>query len=101
MRLKLDENLGLRHCDRLRSAGRDVDTVYEEQLSGASDARVLDAAVDAQRVLVTLDVDFANPFHFPPERTAGIVVLRVHDRPGSNDIDLVVDRLVQASPGTT
>lgn len=96
MRLKLDENLGLRHRDRLRRAGHDVDTVHEEQLSGASDLRVLDAAVDAQRVLVTLDVDFANPFRFPPERTAGIAVLRVHDRPGSNDIDLVVDRLVQA-----
>ena len=34
MRLKLDENLGLRQRDLLRSAGHDVDTVRDERLSG-------------------------------------------------------------------
>jgi hypothetical protein len=28
------------------------------------------------RILITLDMDFANPLRFPPESTAGIIVLR-------------------------
>lgn len=48
---------------------------------------MLAAAAGATRALVTLDLDFSNPFRFPPEATAGIVVLRVSDRPGSN-VDL-------------
>ena len=91
MRLKLDENLGLRQRDLLRGAGHDVDTVRDERLSGASDADVLDAVIAATRALVTLDVDFANPFRFPPEKTSGIVVLR----PGGADIERVIGHLIR------
>lgn len=94
MRLKLDENLGFRWHDLLRKVGHDVDTVIDEQLSGASDVSVLDAAVAASRALVTLDIDFANALRFPPHRTPGIAVLRVRDRPGRHDIDLVFATLI-------
>jgi predicted nuclease of predicted toxin-antitoxin system len=95
VRLKLDENLGRRWSQHFRDAGHDVDTVVGEQLSGASDSALLDAAVAAERALVSLDVDFANPFQFPPNLTFGIAVLRVNERPGRRDVDLVVDRLVE------
>ena len=94
MKLKLDENLGLRWAARVRDAGHDVDTVHGERLSGANDQAVLDAASGAGRALVTLDLDFANPLRFRPERTAGIAVLRVRDRPGRSDLDAVVGRLI-------
>lgn len=94
MRLKLDENIGIRWRDRLTDAGHDVDTVHDEDLSGSSDLSVLDAATSANRALVTLDVDFANPIRFPPRRTPGIAVHRVHDRPGRRDLDLVVAELI-------
>lgn len=95
MKLKLDENLGIRHREQLQRAGHDVDTVHEDQLSGAPDPDVLDTAVAANRALVTLDVDFANPFRFPPERTAGIAVLRLRERFGDRDIDRVIDHLIR------
>lgn len=94
MKLKLDENLGRRWRDQLRAAGHDVDTVHEEDLSGASDTSVLDAAIEANRALVSLDLDFANPIQFPPRLTPGIAVLRVHDHPGHQDLDLVISKLI-------
>ncbi len=44
---------------------------------------------------MTLDLDFANPIRFPPATTAGIIVLRVHERPGRIDLDAVVERLIE------
>jgi len=96
VRLKLDENLGWRWVHQLRDAGHDVDTVWDEGLSGASDADVLGAAVEERRTLVSLDLDFANPVRFPPTNTAGIAVLRVRDRSGRDDLDKVVGRLIDA-----
>jgi len=56
----------------------------------------MDAAAQGGRALVTLDLDFSNPFRFPPGETPGIAVLRVSERPGRDEIEAVVERLVQA-----
>jgi len=99
VKLKLDENLGRRWAEQLRSAGHDVHTIWDEQLSGASDTDVLVAAVDEARTLVTLDVDFANPIRFPPRATAGIAVLRLRHQAGRDDLDALIERLIQALDG--
>ena len=57
---------------------------------------MLAAAIRESRALVTLDLDFASPVRFPPADTAGIAVLRVRDRPGRDDLDVAVGRLVIA-----
>lgn len=76
MRIKLDENLDVRLASLLAADGHDVDTVRDEGLSGSDDELVFETCRSNGRVLVTLDLDFSNPFRFPPQDTEGIVVVR-------------------------
>jgi predicted nuclease of predicted toxin-antitoxin system len=76
MRLKLDENLDVRLATWLASIGHDAQTVRDEQLSGAPDEDFFVAARHEHRCLITLDLDFSDPFRFPPTDSAGTVVLR-------------------------
>ena len=77
MRAKLDENLGRSCAAVLAASGHDDSTVREQGMSSWEDERVLAACVQEGRTLLTLDLDFSNPLRFPPERTPGIVVLRL------------------------
>jgi len=76
MRFKLDENLNVQAAEILRDAGHEADTVVEEGLGGESDPSVLTACKRDGRCLVTLDMDFADPFAYPPQDCQGIIVLR-------------------------
>lgn len=58
--VKLDENMPDAVADVLRSAGHDVALARDEDLAGSDDARLLEAAVTEGRVLMTLDLDFAD-----------------------------------------
>jgi predicted nuclease of predicted toxin-antitoxin system len=76
VRLKLDENLDRRLIPLLEGHAHDVDTVLAEGLSGRDDDAIYAACQNTKRALITLDLDFSNPFRFPPEATEGIIVLR-------------------------
>ena len=73
---KLDENLGQKAASLLRLAGYDVSSVVAQDLSGSSDQTLIEICRVENRCLVTLDLDFANPINFTPQRFSGIIVLR-------------------------
>jgi hypothetical protein len=50
-------------------------TVLDQQLGGAKDTALFDVCAREGRALVTLDHDFGEVLRFPPERSAGIVIL--------------------------
>lgn len=96
MRLKLDENLGVRTARLFAEAGHDVATVAGQGLAGFTDSDLLAVCVAEGRALITLDLDFSNPLRFDPANTAGIAVLRVPDLPGRSDLELAAGVLIGA-----
>jgi predicted nuclease of predicted toxin-antitoxin system len=76
LRLKIDENLPSECVDILRGGGFEADTVADERLTGAEDSTIAVRCRAEGRVLLTLDLDFANIQAYPPLVYAGIIVLR-------------------------
>jgi len=77
VKIKLDENIHGDVRDALVRWGHDTTTVREEGLAGHPDIDVAAAVKAEERCLVTFDLDFADPRHYPPAEYAGIVVLRL------------------------
>jgi predicted nuclease of predicted toxin-antitoxin system len=83
MKFKIDVNLPIEFADLLQSQGYDASTIYSEQLKGAKDSVLIKVCQIESRILITLDIDFANTQAYPPEMHEGIIVLRVRkqDKP--------------------
>jgi len=80
MRFKIDENLPIEFADLLTQAGHDAVTVFDQQLQGQDDLAIINACLREERVLVTLDLDFADIRAYPPQQYPGLIVLRVRQQ---------------------
>jgi predicted nuclease of predicted toxin-antitoxin system len=76
VKFKIDENLPIELVRDLHLAGHDADTVYDENLAGATDLLVVAAALREDRILVTLDKGIANLIQHPMNTHAGVVLFR-------------------------
>lgn len=77
MKFKVDENLPVGLTGELRGAGHEAVTVAEQQLVGSSDLDLSEVCRSEDRVLVTLDLDFADIRTYPPENYPGMILLRL------------------------
>ncbi len=76
MKLKLDENLS-RHLKLvLAELGHDVLTAADENLLSHPDTEIARAAKNEQRMLLTLDVEFADLRKYPPGSHPGVILFR-------------------------
>ncbi|MGA2261152.1 MAG: DUF5615 family PIN-like protein [Acidobacteriota bacterium] len=99
MKLKLDENLGKRGQSILQAAGHDVSTVPQQQLGGATDEELIKKCRRERRVLVSLNLDFANPLRFRPSQYPGIAVLRLAPKPSAANLTNLIRTLARALTG--
>ncbi len=91
MRAKFDESMPNEAADALRRAGWACHTVHDEGLGGAADAQVASACRAEDRVLFTLDLDFADIRAYPPAEYPGIVVCRP-DHPSREAVLSLLER---------
>jgi predicted nuclease of predicted toxin-antitoxin system len=76
VKIKLDENLSRHLKDPLLQLGHDVSTALEEELLGKVDIEVGAAAKSEDRMIFTLDLDFADLRKFPPGTHPGVILFR-------------------------
>lgn len=76
MRLKLDENLSRHLRPALTALGHDVLTAADEDLLSRPDTEIARAAITEGRMLLTLDVEFADLRKHPPGSHPGIILFR-------------------------
>jgi len=95
MKIKFDQNMDPRGAVFLRQAGHEVSTVKEQNLTGAQDKVIAEVCQKELRCLVTLDLDFANTFVYPPPEYFGLVVLR-HSKLTANRLLELVRQLSTA-----
>jgi len=89
VKFKTDENLPIEAASTLREFGFDADTVSDENLSGAEDGVIAARVRSESRILMTLDLDFANIRAYPPDQHAGIIVLRLDTRDNATVVSYV------------
>jgi predicted nuclease of predicted toxin-antitoxin system len=94
LKLKLDENLDEESANLLRRAGHDVTTVASQELWARPDREIAEICRTEDRSLITLDLDFANPFIFEPSRYPGIAVLRLPAKATAAHIYRAVQTLI-------
>lgn len=77
MKFKIDENLPIEAAEMLRQEGHDALTIFDQNMSGEADAQIASVCQREGRVIVSLDLDFADIRAYPPRDFAGLIVLRL------------------------
>ncbi len=78
MKFIIDENIPPKVTAYLEGLGHDVKSVLGERLTGISDENLMKNALDESRALVTFDKHFGDILRYPPEKTAGVILLKIH-----------------------
>ncbi len=95
MRLKLDENLSRHLKPVLEVLRHNATTAAEEGLLSRPDEDIAAAARAEGRLLLTLDLDFADIRTYPPSDYRGIVVLRPRSA-SAGEVLRLMERLAEA-----
>ncbi|MDK2855976.1 MAG: hypothetical protein PWQ86_1189 [Bacillota bacterium] len=89
-----DENIFPSTVEILRAHNLDVINIKELRLAGMGDREIMDLAKREGRILISLDLHFANIFLFPPGECPGIIV--IHIKPAvPAKVDRAMERFLQ------
>lgn len=68
--------------------------VRDSGLRGRPDSEVLNAAIEADAIIITRDRGFVLESHWPPDFTAGVILVNLPDMSSASDINAKVVALV-------
>ena len=91
---KLDENMPVVAATVLREAGHDVATALDQGLGGVPDKDIMAVCAAETRILVTLDLDFADVRSHGSASSPGVIVMRLPRQ----DASLIRTVLLRALP---
>ena len=96
MKLKLDENLSRNLKPILMNLGHDVVTAADENLLSKPDTEVAREASREGRMLLTLDVEFADLRKYTPGTHPGIILFRPSSM-GPSSVNSFITDFVQSA----
>ena len=88
----IDENISPKTLQFLTELGFDVTTLKSR---GVTDEEVVAQAIEQERIVITLDLDFGEIFHFHKRGKVGIIVLRVAP-PTIENVNTTLKRLLSS-----
>lgn len=86
MKFLLDENIPRAVFSFLESLGHDVQNLQIIGKTGIRNGEVFGLAQAEDRILLTFDRHFGNVLVYPPEESAGIIVLRINPPTAENAV---------------
>lgn len=91
----IDENLPRQVGEIFRGRGFAVEQVSENfELRQKSDEVIFDYAVKKQSIIVTRDLNFANPVRFSLNKVPGMVIIRFPNEVSISKLSHEVNRLI-------
>jgi predicted nuclease of predicted toxin-antitoxin system len=87
VKLFANENIYEPIINYLRKSGHEVLSV-REGFSGISDDEVYRRACKEGLVIITMDKDFSRLLRFPPEKCAGIIVIKIYKQTIEKTLEL-------------
>ena len=100
MRFLADENIYPQVILFLRRLGHDVHGLQESGLFKITDDKIIDLAIKEERTIITFDKHFGDVLRYPPEKSPGIILIRIHP-PVSDDIFHALKNLFNNYPADT
>jgi predicted nuclease of predicted toxin-antitoxin system len=73
-----DENIFPNVITFLRKLGHEFKGIQEYDLTHATDENIIDIATKEKRTILTFDKHFGDILRYPPQNSAGIILIRIH-----------------------
>lgn len=98
LKLLADENIAQRVVGHLRQEKFNVLSIYEENITGISDEKILKIAKKQKRVVLTHDKDFGSLIHQPYQPHGGVILLRLRNQSPKNVVFYLIPFLKNTRP---
>lgn len=88
MKIVVDENVSCSVVLRLQEKGHKVTSIAKDRKS-STDKDVFSLVLQKEAILITRDHHFTNPLLYPPDKTQGIIYVRIGELRSDEEIEII------------